>query len=374
MDSTFVILLGTIPWVLFIAYLFVVMNSDLPERQKTRNFFVVTFIFMALRYGIGYDYYTYKSIIEGRTDDYMLEEMNIIPRIIALSFGKIHYQLFFVVTSFIIIYPLYRVIDRLSCFPSLSFLFFLLYPSFFLDGLSIIRNAMAFSLVVVMSYFLWQKHYYRSILFFLLAVGCHTSSLFAIFIYPVYFLIKDRKLSVILYAVSFALSLIILPLISLIVGDNALLHRALYYIEHVDVYKGGGLMSILINMIGLFNLIYWKEISDYSDLNKKLLPLVNIGVCIWNVFISISPVFATRLSGYFMYMLIFLIPSYPMVFENRLRIINERTISLACTVLFAFIFVMQYVNYVNSGIHMSNLPYQFFFLHTDDFVVNDYGL
>jgi hypothetical protein len=251
---------------------------------------------------------------------------------------------------------------------------FLLYPSFFLDGLSTIRNSMAFSLVVVMVYFLWKDKLLKSFLFYLLAVGCHTSSLIAILIYPVFFFLEKKKVNVVIYAVSFALSIVILPLITMIVGDNSLFSKVLFYINNQDVYKGGGMMSILINMIGIFNLFYWKRIAEYSDLNKKLLPLVNVGVCMWNVFISISPVFATRLSGFFVYMLIFLVPTYPMIFENKHKIVNERTISMVCSILFVFIFVMQYVNYVNSGVHMSNLPYQLIFLHTDDFMINDYGL
>ena len=371
MDIDFILILGTIPWLLFLAFLFYVNNISIPERNKTKVIFEFVFLFMSLRYGIGYDYYSYKSIVEGVSEDYIIEGMDIIPKFIALTFGKIHYQLFFVLTSFVILYPIYWVINRLSYIPSMSFTIYLLYPSFFLEGLSIIRNAMAYSLVLVMFYFLWKKRYLRSVLFYFAAVGCHTSSLMAIIIYPLYFYQTSRKFNFLIYISSFVLSIVIIPVILSLLGDIAFFSRVLYYIENEDNFKGGGLMNILINLIGLFNLLYWYRIESYSELNKKILPLVNVGICLWNILIPVSPVFATRLSTYFLYCLLFIVPSYPVIFENINRFVNTRTINIVCGSLFVFIFVMQLYNYINSDIHMSNLPYQFFFLHTDAFVVND---
>lgn len=371
MGNDFVIFLGTLPWVFFLLYIYVIHRSKISENAKLKRLYVFVLIFASLRYGIGYDYYTYKGVIEGIAPEYKFEALEPIPKLISLLFGRIHYQMFFVVMSFLTIYPIYWVCRRLSACPSESFILFLLYPQFFLESLSTVRNSLAYALVVVMFFFLYREKYLKSAIFLVLAFFSHTSAIVAIILYPVYFFFKSRIFNILLYLLSFALSLFIIPILTTVFGDIVKYGKFSYYIDNADLYSGGAMMTILLNALGIFNLLYWKRLSVFNELNSKLLPIVNVGICMWNIFAPISPVFATRFTVIFIYLLIFLIPSYSLALKKVNPLVNRHNVHVVFVLLFVFTFAIQYINYYKGG-HMSNVPYQFFFLHTDEFAVNSF--
>ena len=372
MDTDTVIFIGTLPWLFFLLYTYIISKSNLSENAKLKRLYVFVLIFVSLRYGIGYDYYSYKGIVEGITPEYMYDGLEPIPKLISFLSGNIHYQIFFVVMSFMTIYPIYWVCRRLSVAPLESFLIFLFYPQFFLESLSTVRNSLAYTFVVVMFYFIIREKYLKSLLFLFLAFLTHTSAIVAVIMYPVFFFFKNKNINLLFYILSFVCYLFIMPILTSAFGDLGIFAKFIYYIDNADSYSGGTMMNWLLNAIGIFNLIYWNKLSAFNDTNKALLPIVNVGICFWNIFIPFSPVFATRFAVIFIYLMIFLIPSYSLALKKDNSLVNRHNVHVVLVSLFVFSFAIQYINYYNKGIHMSNVPYQFFFLHTDDFVVNSF--
>lgn len=367
MEENFLIIIGTIPWILLLMFVFYVMNSKVPDSQKIKSIYLVVLIFMSLRYGIGYDYYSYRAAVEGKAPEYITERYELLPRTLAFFSRGIHYQVFFIITSLLSLTPIFIVCKRMSIAPAMSFVVFLLYPQFFFESLGAIRNAVAYSFVFLMFYYLYNKKYLKMILSYLVALGFHSSAIMAIFIIPLFFLLKRRSVHVTLYLISFILSQFLVSIVTVIFDNSILMYRFSYYVNAEDAFKGGGMISIIINLIGIFNLIYWNRLYGYNKLNEKLLPIINVGVCMWNAFLAISPVFAIRFSLFYLYFLILLAPTYSLALRRINPLVNKRIIYMFCSSLFLFSFALQFYNYYELGIHMSNIPYQLFFLHSDQF-------
>ena len=363
MDKDFLIFIGTLPWVLFLFAVFFYNSKKGNAQKRLFILFWLVLIFASIRYGIGYDYYSYKYVIEGNGYDYQLERWEILPRFIASVCSKIHYQLFFAICSVLTIWPIYFVSKRLSTDPLKSFTVYLLFPLFFLDGLGVIRNAVAYSLVFLMYYCLSRKKYIQSIICLLFAVGFHISAVVAILIYPFYYWFHSKGVNVTLYVLSFVLSLFIMPLFEMVVPESMLYAKFLSNIEK-EITAVGGTFFYVINGFAIFNLLCWKKLSSVHN-NSRYLTLTNVGVCLWNVFLSIDPTTAQRLSTYFLFFIIFVIPSYVNIsLRNRPFI---RMVSMGILyVLFISSIGLNLYAYYEKGRPMSNVPYQVFFLNPSD--------
>lgn len=364
MNNDLLIFIGTLPWVLFLIIILMVCSAKGNQSQRLRALFVFVFLFAAIRYGIGYDYFSYKFIIEGNGQDYQLERWEILPRFLAVISGKVHYQLFFAISSFLTIYPVYFVSKKLSIDPLKSFFVYLMFPLFFLDGLGVMRNAVAYSIVFLMFYQLYRRKYIYSVAFWLLAIGFHTSAVVAVLVYPLYFFFHNRSLNVVLYIVSFIISASIIPLIESISPNNALLIKFLDNVDK-DITSFGGIFFYIINGIAIFHLFCWKKLSAILPQNKIYLTMINMGVCLWNIFLSIDPTTAQRLSLFFLLFLVLLIPSYKLI-----SIANRKVIGFAVNTFLILLFIsslsLNLYGYYEKGRSMSNIPYQVFFLGPSD--------
>lgn len=364
MDNDILIFLGTLPWVLFLIIVLMFSSAKGNQSRRLRALFVFVFIFAAIRYGIGYDYFSYKFIIDGNGQDYLLERWEILPRNLAVISGKIHYQLFFAISSFLTIYPVYYVSKKLSIDPLKSFFVYLMFPLFFLDGLGVMRNAVAYSLVFLMFYQLYERKYFYSVALWLLAIGFHTSAVVAVLVYPLFYFFHNRSLNVVLYIVSFILSASIIPLIDSIFPNNVLLIKFLDNVDK-DITSVGGIFSYIINGIAIFHLICWKKLSAIFPQNKIYLTLINMGVCLWNIFLSLDPTTAQRLSLYFLLFLVLLIPSYKLIYISNRKVIGFAT-NTFLILLFISSLSLNLYGYYEKGRSMSNIPYQVFFLEPSD--------
>ena len=364
MDKDLLIFLGTLPWALFLFVVLFYINGRGPKEKRLKFLLGFVLIFAAIRYGIGYDYFSYKYIIEGNGQDYELERWEMLPRYLALFCGKTHYQLFFAISSFLTIYPVYYVSKKLSVDPLKSFFVYLMFPLFFLDGLGVMRNAVAYSFALLMFYNINRKKYLYSLLCLLFAVGFHISAVVAILLYPLYFLFHKKYLNIVLYLSSFVLSISIVPILESFLPYNFLLDKVMSNVDK-GITTTGGLLFYVVNGIAIFHLLYWERISSISSNNKIYLTLVNVGVFLWNVFLGLDPTTAQRLSLFFLLFIVLLVPSYISISLRNKRFINS-SVNVLFVSLFVSSLVLNLYAYYEKGRNMSNIPYQVFFLNPSD--------
>lgn len=359
-----ILFLGSLPWILYFVFLF--WASKVHNNEYGAKLLVLFLIlFSSLRYGIGYDYYEYKAIVTGTAPDYAIERWELLPQYIAVYCRDIHYQLFFVITSLLSICPIYFVCKKASCNPFHSLLIFALYPQFFLLGLGPVRNAVAYAFVFLMYYYIWEKRNIKiSIICFIIAVFFHKSSVIACLIFFIPYILRGLKSNLILFLLSFVASFLIIPISGLLLPFFGMEDSFGYYLNNAEKFAGGGMYRYIVNAVALFNFLFWNRIKNYNHQNIRLLALVNIGACLFNTLISISPVFAIRMFLFFWFFIILLFPTYQMAMVGK-KIVSMKSIGVSCGLLMLFTFIMQYYNYVNYSIRMSYIPYQFFFDYVD---------
>lgn len=359
MDKDILIFLGTIPWVLFL-FVTLYYNKGVANSVKLKRLYLFVFIFAAIRYGIGYDYFGYQNVIEGHVQDYELERFEFLPRMLAIFAGQTHYQFFFIACSFLSIYPVYVVSKKMSVNPVESFTLFLLFPILFLDGLGIVRNAVAYSLILLMLYQIHIGNYVKSLICLAVAYGFHLSAVVGVLVFPLYFFLHNRNINVAVYLLSFAVSIVLLPFLEQHFAEFGLVSKFFANIE--KELQGGGLFYYVFNAIAIFNLANWNKIASYNKENGIYLTLANAGVCLWNAFLAIDVTTAQRLSTFFLFPLILMIPTFRYIFKRS----TYRVIKLFFYML--FICSLGLNLHAHYGLHrnMSNIPYQVFFLNPSD--------
>lgn len=352
-----------IPYILLYGVLLLIALSGYSEQSKAKAMFGVLFVFSAIRYGIGFDFFTYKEAVEDITPSGgELERWELIPRAIGYLARVTDFQVFIVLLSFLTLYPLYWVVVRASLSPSLSLLVFSLHPLMFLEGLSSMRNAVAFSLILVSFFFLQKGEVRKSILIWLLACFFHKAAMAAVLMYPLFYFRLSRLTNLVFFVTAFVVSALIPTIVRFLAAHISIFEIVVFYIDNLASSSGGKLQYIN-DAIALFNFVCWDRLVEVDKRNHTYLTMYNIGVCIWNVFLPLDSTLAMRLGMIFMFFLLFLVPSYQLIFGKRYHMLAKQL-----TVLFFVAFVAASFYIVTSapaGDHLSYLPYQTIFYHTD---------
>lgn len=321
------------------------------------------FLFSAIRYGIGYDYYSYMQACLHELDAQELERFEPLSRVLIEIGYYTHYQFFFAISSFLILYPVYKACVSLSVFPAFALFIYFLFPKYYLESFSIVRNCIAYSMVFYAYYQLHKDNRIASVFFLLIAFLFHKSALIGILIYPIYYIHQSFKLHLIGYIVSFFISVVVMTLI----GQYASAIPILANIEHYASTgrSEGGSMTFIINFITIVNFVLWHRLENVDSVNSKYLAYFNLGTIMWNVFIGVDSTIALRLSSFFQIFIILLVPQYCYAVNERYSMWVNRGAYSFFLLLFASYFYINISSYLSNPERMSNLPYQTIFWHKD---------
>lgn len=154
--------------------------------------FVLLFVFSALRYGFGNDYFSYLNIFNTIKITGWHSYLSSNPLFILLNKYSPNFQVFIAITSFIFLFAVYMLIIRNvdAKYHIFAVGLFLLNPYLFLMQLSSIRQSLAVAMFILAVFFAIKRKpvYYVAVI--ILASLFHTS---AILLLPFYFLINDKK-------------------------------------------------------------------------------------------------------------------------------------------------------------------------------------
>lgn len=364
MDNFYVFsILDILPYYLVLLYLLVIYVGKFNYKQKANCCFVAIFILAAIRYGVAYDYLSYKETLVGNVDEFVLNRYEPFSRVLVEIGRNTHFQLFFAIGSFLTIFPIYKICIHYSVDPALSLIVYYLHPSLYLEGLGIVRNAIAFSFVLYAFVKLQEKHLVWSLIFLACAVMFHKSALIGLLIYPLAYLPQSRKYYLLLYLSSFLISAIVAKLIGAYADQLLLLSDAQRYIVAGEDRSGGGMMTVIVNGICLLNFFFWDKLK-YGDIRiRAYLCSYCLGSCLWNIFLPADNVMAGRFYLFFAFPLILIMPSYIILFRNRS--IGKRVILLFFILLFSSHFYINIKSFLDHPSKMSTIPYQTIFWYTD---------
>lgn len=335
---------------LFVLLLFLYIKKN--SRHETYYLIAtVLFVFSAIRYSTGWDYYGYlNDIVYNDTDRYEF----LVKELIKFA-HKTNYKVFFAITSFLVIFPLSIGCKKMSRDPELSLIVYALVPQFYVYSFSVIRSAVAWSLVFCAYALFREKKLFLSVLLFCASLGFHISALVSLPLFILSFFNIGKKTNWLLFLLSFLLSTVFSDYLNTISFEETYFSRMVFYVDGKS--SGGGMMKWAICFIGLFFLLNWNKISTKRKENSKFLTIVIVGVSLWNLFYGINKTLAIRFSVNYMLFLILLVPELLYCYERLSR-------KMILTIIISFFFMFSassfYINIVgnleNHG-KMSQLPY-----------------
>ena len=96
----------------FLLILFMYVKGS--RKRKALYGLIALFLFAAIRYGIGYDYFAYVAHATQVAKDYSYERLEPFSRVLLEVGYYTHYQVFFVIGSLLTVLPVYLACVRLS--------------------------------------------------------------------------------------------------------------------------------------------------------------------------------------------------------------------------------------------------------------------
>lgn len=356
-------LLDLFPYIFLSALLLLLKDARGDMKKRLFYCFLATFVFAAIRYGIGWDYYGYMHAAQHDVDDVRLDHNEPLARVIIDIAFNTHYQVFFVISTFITLFPVYYASKELSNNPILSYLIFFFFPIYYLESLSIVRNAMAYS-VFLLSFVCWNKEKkLLSVVIMAVAVLLHKSAIVGFLLFPLCIIKNKRDIHLALFILSFLLT----PIVMRVVGSYSSVIPLLMNIENYaeKARDGGGTMTYILNFLCVFHLIIWNKLSPLNKNNHIYLGAFSVGVFFWNIFLHVDSTLSLRFSSFFMIFIIFLVPQYKYAFHVKYRkMISQLSLSFFILVFIAY-FYININGYMQNRERMSNLPYQTIFYHRD---------
>lgn len=331
-------------------------NSFCKSVKALNVMFVFLFTFSAIRYGIGYDYFNYcNAIQEGRE----FEPLSSLFAYFARMLGSP--QFFFILNSLITIFPIYFVARKLSLHPHMSLLLYYLFPIFFLESLSIVRNASAYSLIFLSFYYLKQRRHIYYGLCVVIAGLIHSSGFIGFLLFPICYWPLDKKIATFIFMLSFFVGEFIFSSISnmQVSTDSFIIAKLHRYADHAE--EQGRFIKYIIVGLNILNLLYWKKLVSVFKDNTLYLNLVNVGTCFWLLF-NFDKTMSLRTASFFLLFSILLIPSYLFVFQGKKVHFVKMGILLFFILFFSSGFIVNILSYDKKG-RMSYIPYQTIIFH-----------
>lgn len=186
-------------WVYFcglIASLLIVGISRIKALKKYSNKIkfasVIPFLIIsAIRYDVGTDYmYRYVPSYNLIKNGFDVESLEYAFKLLIKFCTMIssNYQMLFIITSFIILIPIFYIMSKKSKCMELSILIFFL-GGFFFQSMNILRQYIAIACLLLGYNFIVEKKYVKFLFFYILAISFHTASIVAI----VFLFINSKK-------------------------------------------------------------------------------------------------------------------------------------------------------------------------------------
>lgn len=284
--------------------------------------FLLLFLFSALRFDVGFDYQTYYEVVAGY-NDYEYERFGIFDKLIidaarALDF----YQFYFIATSFLICFFIWRTIYKYSSDFYLSILLFFVVPIFYLNSLTIIRQFIALSLIFYSIHFVFKKNLIAFIFFISIASIFHISALVGIFIYWLPKVRFSTRKVILLFLIAYAAYVLV---------DKELASYVPIYSYYLQGADGNGKSMMYFLLVILIFVSLNKFQSKEAHLYYNIYVFGVVSYCFFINFGEVGP----RVSLYYLIFMVLLIPD----------VLNKKSYKKFYPLLFLLFTILLYFNF-----------------------------
>lgn len=326
-------------FVLLVIYFLSLVN--IPYRKHL--IFLILFVFSAVRFDVGFDFNTYYDVI---SDPNHLEyyRFSVLDRkLIDASRLLGIKQFYFIATSLIINYLIFKTFLKYSSNFFISAIIFFVIPIFYLYSFSIIRQFAAIAIVFYSIRYVIDKRLFYFLAAIAIASIFHVSALVAL---PLYFIGSKKFSNGLLIFMSIAV--IIAPKIM----KEGIISYLPYYSHYLESEDGHGwtMMYLL--------LIFFAFVAIKSKLIKNLENIIYynsyvFGVFLYCFFIQFGDI-APRIGFYYLIFITLLIPEVLIEYKNR------QIVPLVCFSFF-LLFSVNFYFFDKNTYKNPYLPYEYFF-------------
>lgn len=301
----------------------------------------ILIIFAGIRYDVGTDYINYKYMYDKFSNKDFLEIFNskidkgflLIIKISSLIGNEI---LFFSLSSFLIVIPFIYSLKmkyRYICIPLTIFLFLI---TIFTSGMNIIRQAIATSIIFYSFNYIFEKRFFKYIVFLILAVSFHIT---AVITFPLYFLWnkKTNKINK-KRAIFIILCYILIPFsFNLSIKIFSFIPEFSRFQSYNNIGRLGLNLSFFLNL-GLFLILFFnrKKLIKKDCRNSFFLLLSFIALNM--SFSGFKTTYFSRLGIYFNYTELILWGYFPYIVRKN----SQNMIKIFIVSFFISIFILQY--------------------------------
>lgn len=355
-------------WLYFlIAFVFLYLINRSTDKRLNEKYgqiaFLIIYAFAFFRYDFGNDYRAYWNLAEGRMggemEDYV-KPLEIISYAIVKFVSVIHFPpLLFMIFSTICLFSYRFVIKRYSSCQAFSWYFYFTFPLLFFQDCSTVRQSGAMAMFFLAYPFLDNGKWFKSIVFFTIGVMFHQSALFCfvLLLLPLY-----KKIGFMSNIVLLLMSLVGGKVVEILITDYL---ASLGIVDGLDFYlnnkfDGYNTFQYVLYAIAVINMLFYKKLSIVNCKNVEYITLVNIGICMYNLF-SFETQTAIRSCAFFLLFQLLLIPSYRYVIGGGVKIANFTI--LFVMFLLQLMVVSIYISAYNNRILENSVysPYKFWF-------------
>ena len=343
---------------IFYILLFLVVSILLYYQKKTNNnkygkyVYILLFFVSAFRFDVGFDFMMYWDVLTVTNIDFEkfhngnYELGNILLFKISRLTG--FPQLFFIFTSFIIIYLVYETLKSYSSDFAISTMFFLSLPIFFFNSLGIVRQFVAIAIVFYGVRYLLTKEYIKFAIIIIIASLFHKSAIVS-FMLPILFL-QRVKFSLVFYLLAIIISFFGSTLISYVASFILPDYYVKFYISQ-KLGVGGDKLLLLFQLIAfLFLLIPFKKLETPA---LFYLNSFYLGVAFWG---ALAPFGHAGMRGalYFTIFILLIIPEVIKIIPFGKKLVKESL--YVVTLLFYVLTLFLGIKNPNKD---PNIPYRF---------------
>lgn len=334
---------------LLAANLFTVFAWTIDKKNRPIYYWLFStllILFSGLRYKVGTDYESYATVYENVLLGWESTEIGFELLIQLMDKTGLGFfgAMFF--TSLLTIIFAANAIKQHNCGIHSLYVYFTV-PLFYLLSLNTIRQTLAAAI------FMYATRHIRNFdpfKYFSLVGLAATFHISALLLAPVYF-IANKKPTYAILAMCLSAGVIFALNISLIV--TLLGFHPVYLVEK----QGSILIQFILNFAAAIFFIHHYHSKNASNLPEA--PLANYlsisaGICFASLFTTVGAEYILRLTSYFTWSLVILMPCYVSRLKNlEMRVVAYIGMYLLCTIYFLFT--------INKGASVDLVPYQLIF-------------
>jgi len=314
-------------YILLFLFVFLIGYSRCSNKQKLSLAFSVIFLFSGLRYGIGYDYFSYFQIIQD--EEFQTE---FIPKVMMNIARDTHFSVFFLLSSLWICFFFATGLIKVNCSYE-CVVFFIGYPSLLMMSLSTIRQSMAFSVIFLL---LCNKNpgLLKKLLYISVAFLCHQSSVIALLLLLPLGRLGKRALWICI-VLSFILGEVVSKILLSVDAGSLIMLKFQHYLS--EDMGGGGFLRLVMYILTFFSLWHYDRLKSRGC--GDYVAYVCIGCSLYSLF-SVNAHLAERFCTFFF--------SAIMIYVHDLRVLL-RVPKAVYNVAFIVIFIgYVYIAHVTS--------------------------